>query len=79
MANEAEGIMSAEFYRRLFVLAYGAHAGCVQKHPDGWRQAFDMFGKPIGSWSTDRRALHVIEQNMLLNLYGTHQRAENEY
>jgi hypothetical protein len=70
--------MSAVIVRSHRVYAFGAPAGRIDRDAAGWHHTFDAARQPLGRWSTERRALHAIEQDMLLELYGTHQRAANE-
>jgi hypothetical protein len=55
----------------MFVLAYGTPAGRILGY-GGRYHAYDLTWSPIGSWSTERRALHGIGQHALLSMYGTY-------
>jgi hypothetical protein len=62
--------MSAIIVRSHRVYAFGIPAGRIDDDYDGWRHAFDPSRRPLGQWSTERRALDAIERDMLRQLYG---------
>jgi hypothetical protein len=53
-----------------YVCAYGEPAGRILIE-DGRYQAYDMGWSPVGVWSTERRALHALDQHSLRSIYGT--------
>jgi hypothetical protein len=66
--------MSAVIVRSHRVYAFGAPAGRIDDDIDGWRHAFDSSRRPLGRWSTERRALDAIERDVLRQLYGKRER-----
>jgi hypothetical protein len=61
-------IVRHQFPLNRFAFCYGFPAGRVLGH-EGFYRAYDLEWSPIGSWSTERRALRAIDNAVLQSLY----------
>lgn len=62
--------MPSVIYRSVcLVEAYGSVAGRIVTDDDGWHCAYDLDWRPVGRWSTERRAAHALDSHMLRRLY----------
>ena len=53
---------------RHHIRLYDLRAGTIEEG-DGRYLAYDADHRPLGNWSSERRALHAIEQDALRQLY----------